>query len=189
MAEIPGATIDFTDYSAPGTPRVLNIPDAVGDVVVQDLWDTLSAKAALLDNLIYKRLITRRLGGGKTTLSATKLNGITLSLNNVQVKFFDQPGPGFVIKRVVDGNLVARDDLDVQLEPLATSDFTNWKNEADVSAALINEALLVLLIEEIHKIHGLDAANKLDITDTSRVAGAVTQTISDVAGTTTVQRT
>lgn len=189
MAEIPGATVVFTDYSAPGTPRVLNIPDAVGDIVVQDVWDTLSAKAAELDNLIYKKLILRARGGGKSVLSAVKLVGITLVANNLQVKFFDQPGPAFVIKRVTDGNLVARDNVDAALEPLANSDFTNWKNEADVSAALISQALLLTLIDELHKMRGLDAANPWEITDTTHDAGAISQSIIDAGGKTTVQRT
>lgn len=137
MAEIPGVTIDFTDYSAPGTPRIANIPDGVGDVTVQDLWDTFSEIASRLDNLIYKKLIDRPAGGGKSTLSATKAVGITLMQNNLQTKFFDQPGPAYVIKRVTDGNLIAQDDVLAELEALASSDFTNWKNEADVSGAII----------------------------------------------------
>ena len=136
MAEIAGVTIDFTDYSAPGTPRIANIPDGAGDVTVQDLWDTYSAIAAQLDNLIYKKLIDRPKAGGKAVLSATKSIGITLMQNNLQTKFADQPGPTYVIKRVVDGNLIAQDHLEAELEALASSDFTNWKNEADVSAAI-----------------------------------------------------
>ena len=50
---------------------------------------------------------------------------------------FDQAGPTYVIKRVTDGNLIAQDHLEVEMEALASSDFTNWKNEADVSAAII----------------------------------------------------
>jgi hypothetical protein len=137
MAFITGATVTFTDYSAPGTPRILNIPDAWGDVTVQDVWDTLSEIAAELDNLIYKKLIDRPKGGGKGVLSASKSVGITLMQNNVQIKFHDQAGPTYVIKRVIDGNAVAQDHLEAEMEAIASSDFTNWKNEADVSAALI----------------------------------------------------
>lgn len=147
MPEIAGVTIDFNDYSAPGTPRIANIPDGAGDVTVQDLWDTYSAISAQLDNLIYKKLIDRPKGGGKSTLSTTKTSGITLMQNNLQTKFFDQPGPAYVIKRVVDGNLIAQDDNELELEALASSDFTNWKNEADVSAGLIGEPVTTALQE------------------------------------------
>lgn len=185
MPVIPGITIDFTDYSAPGTPRILNIPDAAGDITVQDLWDTLSEEASKLDNLQYKKLIDRPKGGGKSILSPVKSVGITLMLNNMQVKFFDQPGPAFVIKRVLDGNLIAQDDLQVELEPLANSDFTNWKNEADVSAALLKP----LQLSELHEAHGLDAAKPLEITDTTRDAGPdLSQTIVEAGGKTTVTR-
>lgn len=87
MAEIAGATIDFTDYLAPGTPRVINVPAAHGDATAQDLWDTLSAEAAKLDNLIYKKLIDRPASGGKSELKPSKLTGIALVMNNVQVQF------------------------------------------------------------------------------------------------------
>ena len=148
MPEIAGVTIDFNDYSVPGTPRIANIPDGAGDVTVQDLWDTYSAISAQLDNLIYKKLIDRPKGGGKSTLSATKTSGITLMQNNLQTKFFDQSGPAYVIKRVVDGNLLAQDDNELELEALASSDFTNWKNEADVSAGLIEATTVTTALQE-----------------------------------------
>jgi len=138
MAEIPGATVTFTDYSAPGTPRILNIPESAGDVTVQDAWDTLSAIAADLDNLIYDKLIDRPQSGGKNALSATKKVGISMVQNNVKIKFPDQPGPSWVIKRVIDGNATAIDHLGAEMEALENSNFTNWKNEADVSAAIVS---------------------------------------------------
>lgn len=137
MAEIPGASVVFTDYSNPGTPRVLNIPDGHGDVTIQDLWDTLSAVSAQLDNLIYKKLVERPGFGGKGVLSPTKKIGISLKLNNIVVKFEDLAGPGYTIKRVADGNLVAQDHLGDDMEPMANSAFVNYKTEADVSAAIV----------------------------------------------------
>lgn len=156
MAEIPGATVDFTDYSAPGTPRILNIPDAVGDVTVQDVWDTLSAIAANLDNLIYEKLIDRPQSGGKNVLSATKSVGISMVQNNIQIKFPDQTGPSWVIKRVIDGNATAIDHLGAEIEALANSDFTNWKNEADVSAAIVETGVSGLTAAESAKIDSID---------------------------------
>lgn len=43
-------------------------------------------------------------------------------------------------------------------------------------------------VKEIHRIHGLESGTDLAITDTSRSAGAISQTISDSGGTTTVSR-
>ncbi len=141
MAEIPGATVDFTDYSAPGTPRILNVPDVHGDATAQDLWDTLSAIAADIDNLVYKKLLERPGFGGKAVLSATKSTGISLKTNNVKIKFEDLLGPGYTIKRVLDGNVIAQDHFGADIEVMENSTFINWKNEADVSAALVNPLL------------------------------------------------
>jgi hypothetical protein len=142
MAEIPGATVDFTDYAAPGTPRVLNIPDSHGDVTIQDVWDTLSALSAQLDNLIYKKLLERPGFGGKGSLSPTKKIGISMKLNNCKIKFEDLAGPGYTIKRVADGNLLAQDHLGDDMEPMENSTFVNWKTEADTSAAFIEAEVL-----------------------------------------------
>lgn len=161
MAFITGATVTYTDYSAPGTPRFLNIPDAWGDVTAQDVWDTLSEIAAYEENLIYKKLVDRPRGGGKAELSATKSVGITLTMNNVQIKFPDQVGPTWVIKRVVDGNVVAIDHLEASMEAIASSDFTNWKNEADVSAAINETGVSGLTAGESAKLTNIDTKTTL----------------------------
>ena len=129
-------------YDFVSSPRVANIPDGAGDVTVEDLWDTLSEEAAKVENLDKKKFINRPLGGGRATLSPTKDTGITLVLDNMVLKFPDQAGPGYVIKRVVDGNLIAIDSGGSPIEPLVSSDFTNWKNEADVSGVILNAAAL-----------------------------------------------
>lgn len=156
MSVITGATVDFTDYSAPGTPRLLNVPDAWGDATVQDIWDTLSEIESDLSNLIYKKLIDRPKSGGKNTLSATKKVGISMVQNNVQIKFPDQPGPGWVIKRVIDGNATAQDHNEVEMEALANSDFTNWKNEADTSAAIVETGVSGLTTTESTQLNNID---------------------------------
>ncbi len=137
MPVIVGATVTFTDYSAPNTPRILNIPDAAGDVNLQDIWDTLSEIAAELDNLVYKKLIKRGESGGKQVLSPTKKVGITLTQNNLQTKFPDQPGPTTIRKKVTDGNLVAVDHNGDSIEALAISAFTFAQTELDTSAAIV----------------------------------------------------
>ena len=180
MAEIAGATISFTDYSAPTTPRTLNIPDAVGDVNVQAIWDTLSAEAAKIDNLIYKKLIDRPKGGGKGTLSATKSVGITCVGNNVQAKFADLAGPSYTIKRVTDGNWVAIDHLEAELEAMDNSTFVNWKNEADVSAALIEASIGTSALVEDYPVDGQSAAT------VAQMLYSINQLLSEFARTGTV---
>lgn len=90
MSEITGATISWTDYVSAETPRILNIPLAWGDADAQDIWDTLSAEAAKLDNLIYKKLLDRAKGGGKSTIGVGKATGITVPMNNIQIMFEPQ---------------------------------------------------------------------------------------------------
>ena len=43
-------------------------------------------------------------------------------------------------------------------------------------------------LDEIHKLHGLDASNPLVVSPTSRQVGTISQTISDASGTVTVSR-
>ncbi len=74
-----------------------------------------------------------------------------MKLNNIQVKFEDLAGPSFTIKRVVDGNIIAQDHLEADLEPLASSDFVNWKSEADVSAAIVDPVLSDTEVNSIAK--------------------------------------
>lgn len=119
MAEITGATVDFTDYVASTTPRVLNIPQAWGDPTVQDIWDTLSAVAADLDNLIYKPLIDRPKGGGKAQLGAGKFTGITLMMNNCQVQFEPQ------VSKLETGTVTTGDTNGVNLVDSAATFITN----------------------------------------------------------------
>lgn len=156
MAVITGATVTFTDYSAPGTPRLLHVPDAWGDVTAQDVWDTLSEIEAELDNLIYKKLVDRPKSGGKNVLSASKQVGISIVMNNNKIKFPDQPGPSWVIKRAIDGNITAIDHLEADMEALENSNFTNWKNEADVSAAIVETGVSGLTTAESTKLDNID---------------------------------
>jgi hypothetical protein len=148
MAEIAGATITYTDYTGtPTDPRLLNVPDVAGDVTVQDVLDTLSAKQAELDALVYDPLLDIPDTSGKQVLSATKSVGITCVMIRCQIKFEDLLGPSYTIKRITDGNLVAIDGEITrnQIEEMANSDFVNWKTEADISAALLNPDVAAIL--------------------------------------------
>jgi len=195
MAEIAGATVTFTDYTgAPTDARLLNVPDAVGDITVQDVLDTLSAKQAELDSLIYDALLDIPDTSGKQVLSATKQLGITCVMIRTRIKFEDLAGPTYTIKRVTNGNLAAIDNETDrnQIEEMESSAFVNWKTESDVSAALISgnfAAADSTRLAELHRLQGLESGTDLVVTPSSRTAGAITQTITgDPATSVTVTR-
>jgi len=156
MAEITGATVTYTDYTgAPTDPRLLNVPDAWGDVLVQDLVDTLSAKQAELDALIYDPLLDIPDTSGKQRLSPSKLVGITVVAIRTQVKFEDLAGPSYTTKRVRDGNFAVLDnEADRNLiDRMASSTFVNWEVEADVSAALLDPDIAAAVWDEPQADH------------------------------------
>jgi hypothetical protein len=70
----------------------------------------------------------------------------------------------------------------VRIEPFFVSDLTS---AGDGSFTSDDRAK----VEELHKIHGLNASNPLTVSNTARAAGSVTQTIADDGTTTTVTRT
>lgn len=88
MAEIAGVTFDWTDYSdTPTDPRIMRIPVPLVEATVQDLTDTLSARQADLDNLIYDQLLDGPGTGGKQDLGGGVLVGLTTTTKNVVVSF------------------------------------------------------------------------------------------------------
>lgn len=83
------------------------------------------------------------------------------------------------------GNLTAVDDLGAQINPLLSTFATQVSRALSADSTIVDDSR----IADLHKMRGLDAANPWKITDTSHVAGSVSQTISDDGTTTTVQRT
>lgn len=57
-----------------------------------------------------------------------------------------------------------------------------------VQAGVLLQALLVY-VNEMHKIHGLDASFPLTVSETLRAAGVITQDISEADGAVTYVRT
>lgn len=84
MAEIAGVTIDFLDYRAPTNPRIVHIPNTIAEATVQDLIDTLAAKQAEIDNLVYDPLLA---AAGKQDLGGGVKVGLTLELQNARASF------------------------------------------------------------------------------------------------------
>lgn len=148
MSVIAGATIDYTDFRLPNTPRFLDIPHAAGDtILVQDIWDTLSTIAAVVGNGVYAKLINRIASGGKNQLTGKQV-GITIQMNNLKVRFPSQPGPTWTDKEITGGNLTAVDHLSVAMNPKFNTDFVNINIESDVSAALIETGISGLTASE-----------------------------------------
>lgn len=178
MAEIPGATIDFVDYIAPGTPRVLNIPASAGNPIAQDIWDTLSAEAAKLDNLIYKKLIDRPKGGGKSTLSPGKATGITLPMNNIQIQF--EP----VVVKLETGTVTTADTSGRTLtDNVATFQTNNVErgdivlNATDGSHATVLRVLSEDALVSTPLLGGTD--NQYDSADSYEILDQVQRAITD----------
>ncbi len=88
LAEIPGVSIDFTDYTDdPSIPRTVHIPNTLEEATVQDITDTLSAEQAKLDNLIYDNLLDVPGTSGKQDLGGGVLVGLTTTMNHVKISF------------------------------------------------------------------------------------------------------
>lgn len=126
MPVISGVTVDWTDYIAPTTPRVINIPAAAGDPVVEDLWDTLSEEAAKVGNLIYKKLIDRPRGGGRSFLRTGRETGITLVLNNAQIQL--EP----VVVKLETGTVTTADAAGEVLNDSSATFLTNLVTRGDI---------------------------------------------------------
>lgn len=86
MSEIPGVTIDWTDYFDPSLPRVIHIPVPLLVVTVQDLIDTVAAQQAEIDNLIYAA-INPQVNGGRQDLGGGLFVGLTTTLDNARISF------------------------------------------------------------------------------------------------------
>lgn len=93
MAEIAGVTFVLTDYSAdPTDPRIMYVPDPIVEATVQDLTDTLSARQADLDNLVYDQFLDGPGTAGKQDLGGGTLVGLTTTTNNMLVGFEARKG-------------------------------------------------------------------------------------------------
>jgi hypothetical protein len=132
VPEIPGVTITYTDYDGSGNPRLINLPDT-DDRTVQDLIDTLSAKNAELDNLIYATLF---LAKGKDELNPVEDVGLTLRLENAKLKVADQ-GTDTIIQ-VGQGNTIAFDSGGSAFYPADFSAKVNWIIAQSTSTAIVN---------------------------------------------------
>lgn len=199
-----------------GANRLIRINRGETEIDVQeDIYESWKEWKHVRDNAKYPQALSS-VGGDPTVGGATL--GTTVFLETVwrivtwegdhrlQVNgnlytrdgsssFVPVPGYSIVIEQSVS-NLV--DDVTVTGDGLTSEQAASLLNiEAGVELGLvelqdIDAAIssMSALIVEVHKIQGLDAANSLIVSATQRIAGAISQSISEAGdGTITVQRT
>jgi hypothetical protein len=183
--------IDYPDFS-------VHITSPQTAVVVQDLLNDLRDAEASEVGIIYPHLID---ASGKDTLAAGVQTGITLKLRDPwQLEFY----AGDYRATIEGGNLVSdRADNNVikfvvggpQIEILRSAAATIVTEGGSVPSAPQNAAAVrseltteLARLMDMAKQDGVVAGTPVVITPTSRTAGDVSQTISEVGGTVTVTR-
>ena len=166
MVERGDVSIDYIPV-----PREIRVDSPSTEITMQDLHDTLRVQEARLHNMSYDALND---SAGKVGLDLEKETAITLTLLNALIGFQERPGPSFIPCEVKDGVLAGKDVVGAVVpNPILTTTFVQVNYaKAREAVALKQEALI-----EIARIMGLDINNPLTVTQTSRVAGAIRQTI------------
>jgi len=165
------------------SPRLITVLSPDVAITIQQLVDEVRAWETDINSLEYDHLID---ASGKDVLGGDVFVGVTVTLKNAQLEFADRVGPTFVQCQVRGGNLVAVDGVGDPIAPIATSDYTQVVLTQSSSATLQN----VDQIAELHRLAGLETGTPLVVTATTRVAGAITQDVTEApAGTFTVERT
>ena len=166
MAERGDVSIDYI-----AVPREIRVDSPSTEITMQDLHDTLRVQEARLHNMSYPALND---SSGKVGLDEEKETAITLVLLNALIGFQERPGPSFIACNIKDGVVAAVDGVGAVADPILTTTFVQVNYaKAREAVALRQEALI-----EIARIMGLDINNPLTVTQTSRVAGDIKQTIS-----------
>lgn len=114
MSIIDELTVDWSV-----SPRVIGFATR-DDVTVQDLVDTLRVEEGKLENAGFKAIVR---ASGKQALTSALLVGITCTLLNAQLSFTVSSGPS-KRKDIKGGNLLAVDDVDVAMNPILNTQFT-----------------------------------------------------------------
>jgi len=116
MAVRTDITVDFTV-----SPRIITVAAPSIVLTIQDLYDTLRDIEKLPRNMSQLILVS---AGGKEALGGGVQVGITLTLQNAKLAFAARAGPSFVQCTVSGGNLVAVDSVQVVIDPVQTTAFT-----------------------------------------------------------------
>lgn len=90
---------------------------------------------------------------------------------------------------VTGGNVVAVDENGIEMSPFMPSPNVFLRTTSSTSATLEGLGTVETKVDELHKLQGLDAANPMTVTPTTRTAGTIEQEITgDGETTTTVTR-
>lgn len=196
-------TQDLTEVDATNAPGVYEYvggwdTGSIVNIADDDTYDLIFVNVSA-GSVVLPAPVSLRLGQYVDSLfdSLTALNDVSIA--DVQMALTNQ---GYTAARAL-----LLDNLDAAISSVATAIAAlNDLSQADVQAAMtaqgytaVRAALLDnldtsvaavnALVDDIHKIHGLDAANPMIVDETSRTAGAgVDQTISKVGQTVTVSR-
>jgi hypothetical protein len=187
-------------YSAPftfdfGASRI-EVDAGASDVDCAALYTAIKEAQASQEGIIYERIAA---GSGLSELGPGVQVGLTVELlGSWQLRF----SPGNYIARVAGGNLIGGPGGDpiaysagvqtLLIQSAASTVVTAGGSvpTAPQVAAAVRENLEAELLRviELAKLHGLDVTSPLTVTQTTRTAGDVAQTITSTDSQTTITR-
>lgn len=178
------ATVSGKDYGFDFEDTRIDVDATVDALDVEDLYTAIKDAQGSEAGIAYGTIAN---GEGLATLSAGIQTFLTVTLLSTwEVNTLKTSGK-FEVR---GGNLIRQDGADpFRDNPLIT--YVAFLSQAGVLATGnggLTEAQAAML-DELHKLQGLDASNPMTVTPTSRVAGTISQTISgDGETTSTVTR-
>lgn len=175
--------------------HLIQIDDGITSVDVDDLYDACKEAQASEEGILSDPIAY---GSGLVDLGDGVKVGLTVELLGTwQIRFAE----GTYIAKISGGNLVGGPGGDpvaysagVQTLLMQSAAATVVSLSGSVPSAEENaEAVWTAQgrgtkVDELSLMQGLDPANPLVVTDTSRVAGPIEQDLTSVSGTVTVQR-
>lgn len=181
-------TFDFTLHQ-------INVDDGVSNVDLTDLYDAIKLARASEEGILYDEIA---FGSGLVPLGDGVFVGLTVGLVGTwQLHFFE----GAYIAKVAGGNLVGGPSGDpiaysagVQtvLQQSAASTVVSLSGSVpsaeETADAVWSRSGRGVKVDETHQVHGLNPAAPLVVTETSRTAGSIEQSIDSSGGTVTVTR-
>lgn len=189
------ATINGKTYGFDFEDQRIDVDSSVDVLDVVDLYEAIKDAQNSIAGIVYDTIADAE---GLASLSSGIKTYLTVSLRTAwEVNTLKTSGKF----EVLGGNLIRADGADPFrdnslityiaflsqagiLAETATSGLTPSE-----SAQLAVIASVQTLVDELHKLQGLDAANPMTVTPTARTAGAITQAIAgDGETTTTVTR-
>jgi hypothetical protein len=154
---------------------------APNEVLLQEIYDESMDWIDEPSQMDLPNIMTAE---GKKAIGGGDLTGIVLTmLQGWKLKFLDEAGPTTVQKIIRGGDLA----LIGGVAPIEPSDFVFVVIGLSTAPAIAGSILTQ--VDEIHKVHGLDTGNPLEVEDAQRRAGAtIIQDITDNGTTATVTR-